>query len=114
MPLSGGGCSVAKADLLFSKRIYVDQLYDLYSPLLTEKQREAWELHKFSDLSLAETAEKMGTSRQAVFDLISRSRDRLEELEGLLGFFKRESALKNDLAILQRENRPAGDSRNKN
>ena len=105
---------MAKADLLFSKKIYVDQLYDLYSPLLTEKQREAWELHKFSDLSLAETAERMGTSRQAVFDLISRGRDRLEELEGLLGFFRRESGLKNELALLRMEIRPTEDSRKKN
>ncbi len=102
---------MAREDLLFSRRMHVNRLYDLYSPLLTEKQREAWELHEFSDLSLAETAERIGTSRQAVFDLISRSRDRLEELEGLLGFLSRESALKREIDLLRTETNPAENSR---
>ena len=102
---------MAREDLLFSRRIYANQLYDLYAPLLTEKQREAWELHEFSDLSLAEAAERIGTSRQAVFDLISRSRDRLVELEELLGFFIRESALKREIDLLRTETSPAESSR---
>ncbi|MGD9820536.1 MAG: sigma factor-like helix-turn-helix DNA-binding protein [Aminobacteriaceae bacterium] len=92
---------VAKEELILSRRLFVNQLYDLYCPLLTEKQREAWELHEFSDLSLSETAEKLGASRQAVHDLISRSREKLEELETLLGFHRREEGLEEEIRSLR-------------
>lgn len=94
---------MSREDLLLNRRMHVNQLYDLYGPLLTARQQEAWELHECSDLSLAETAEKMGTSRQAVSDLVSRSRDRLEELESLLGFKGREDALEAEIEALRRK-----------
>ncbi|MDI9369799.1 MAG: DNA-binding protein [Synergistaceae bacterium] len=83
------------------RKVYRHDLYDLYSPLLTEKQREAWELHEFEDLSLAEVAEKLGISRQGVSDLIGRSRERLDELEGLLGFHSREASLEAEISALR-------------
>jgi len=101
MPLFRGGAVLAKEELILSRRLFVNQLYDLYGPLLTEKQREAWELHEFSDLSLSETAEKLGASRQAVHDLISRSRERLEELEALLGFHRREEGFEEEIRSLR-------------
>ena len=42
------------------------RLWDLYSPLLTEKQREITELYFNYDLSLGEIAEQRGVSRQSV------------------------------------------------
>lgn len=93
---------MSKDDFILSRRLFLNQLYDLYGPLLTEKQRNAWELHEFSDLSLAETAEKLGASRQAVHDLVSRSRERLESLEESLGFWRRQELLKEEIAALQR------------
>ena len=84
------------------RKVYSHDLYDLYSPLLTDKQREAWELHEFEDLSLAEVAERLGISRQGVSDLIGRSRERLEELEALLGFHAREASLEAEIGSLRR------------
>jgi predicted DNA-binding protein YlxM (UPF0122 family) len=92
---------MAKDEMLLTRRSYGDQLYDLYAPLLTERQREAWEFHEFSDLSLAETAEAMGTSRQAVHELITRSRERLSELETLLSFHAKEKAMKDTIRLLR-------------
>ncbi|WP_286951595.1 MULTISPECIES: sigma factor-like helix-turn-helix DNA-binding protein [Aminobacterium] len=74
---------------LLGDRIYLNQLYDLYGALLTEKQRNAYEHHEFSDLSITETAERLDTTRQAAFDLISRAKSRLEELEALLKLHER-------------------------
>lgn len=91
---------MARDEMLLTRRSQGDQLYDLYAPLLTARQRQAWEFHEFSDLSLAETAEAMGTSRQAVQELITRSRERLAELEGLLGFHAREEGLKEEIRRL--------------
>ena len=90
-----------KEEEILAKRVYIHDLYDLYAPLLTEKQREAWELHEFEDFSLAEAAEKLGISRQGVSDLIGRSREKLDELEALLGFHRREDALEEEIRELR-------------
>ena len=72
------------------RRLLLNQFYDHYKPLLTEKQREVYEMHEFSDLSLSEIAEHYGKSRQAVYDLLFRTRSKLEMLENKLGLARRE------------------------
>ena len=62
------------------------RLWDLYSPLLTEKQREITELYFSYDLSLGEIAEQKGVSRQSVSDCLNKSRKQLEEYDEKLGF----------------------------
>jgi len=76
-----------------SRKIQLDRLYDIYGPLLTEKQRQVFILHHERDWSFAEIAETIGMSRQGVHDLFQRARDRLEEFEELLGCLERESRL---------------------
>ncbi len=61
-------------------------LFDLYSGLLTIKQREIFELYHNDDLSLAEIAENLGISRQGVRDALVRSEAILNETETALGF----------------------------
>jgi len=59
-------------------------LFDLYGPILTARQRKAFELHEMLDFSLGEIAEEMNISRQAAHDLLQRAADRLTALdEGL-------------------------------
>ena len=57
---------------MFEKDLSLSLLYDLYSPLLSEKKREVFEAYFLSDLSLAEISEETGTSRQAVHDMVKR------------------------------------------
>ncbi len=64
-------------------------LADFYGPLLTDKQRKIWDLHYGQDLSLGETAEAEGISRQAVHDLIKRTEKILCEYEAKLGLVSR-------------------------
>lgn len=64
-------------------------LFDFYGELLTEKQREYYDLHYNSDLSLYEIAEQSGTSRQAVWDIIRRADQTLMQAEKKLGFIAR-------------------------
>ena len=75
-----------KEDEALERRIKQSRLYDLYAPLLTERQRRIYELHELDDLSLSEISAELGISRQGVSDQLQRVRDRLEEIEGLLGF----------------------------
>ena len=73
-----------------ARRILLNQFYDHYKPLLTEKQREVYELHEFSDLSLSEIAGQCGKSRQAVYDILLRTRSKLEVLESKMGLVRQE------------------------
>jgi len=57
----------------------------LYGGLLTERQRQAMELHYSYDLSLTEIAEQMEISRQGVHDLIQRAEQQLTGIEAAVG-----------------------------
>ncbi|MDA8443220.1 MAG: YlxM family DNA-binding protein [Peptococcaceae bacterium] len=59
-------------------------LYDFYSSLLTDKQRDSLDLYYQQDFSLAEIAEECGISRQAVHDLLKRSEHILLDYEARL------------------------------
>ena len=64
-------------------------LLDFYGDLLTDKQREYFDLHYNSDLSLYEIAEQSGVSRQAVWDIIRRAEQSLREYENKTGLVAR-------------------------
>ena len=74
---------------LLERRIRISRLYDLYGPLLTERQRRVYELRELDDLSLSEISDELSISRQGVSDQLSRVRERLEEIESLLGMLRR-------------------------
>lgn len=48
-------------------------LYDFYGELLTEKQKQVYEMHYHNDLSLTEIGEELSISRQAVRDQLKRT-----------------------------------------
>lgn len=63
------------------KSLRVSELLDLYSLVLTEKQRDVLDLYYNEDYSLSEIAEHERTTRQAVHDIIKRSEENLFDLE---------------------------------
>lgn len=65
----------------------INLLFDIYSPLLTERQREVVQLYFSDNFSLAEIAEEYGTSRQAVHNLIQRTLASIEKYEEKLGLY---------------------------
>ena len=79
---------------MFEKDLSITLLYDLYSPLLSEKKREVFESYYLSDLSLAEISEDTGTSRQAVRDLIDRTKKELYALEEKIGLSRKRKELR--------------------
>ncbi|MCL2366189.1 MAG: YlxM family DNA-binding protein [Oscillospiraceae bacterium] len=64
-------------------------LFDFFGDLLTEKQRNYFDLYHNEDLSLAEIAEIANISRQGVYDIISRAEHILTELESKTGIVHR-------------------------
>ena len=64
-------------------------LLDFYGQLLTDKQRECFDLHYNEDLSLSEIAEQAGISRQGVWDNIRRAESALRGIEEKTGLLRR-------------------------
>ena len=64
-------------------------ILDFYGEILTQRQREFFDLYYNEDLSLAEIAENYGISRQGVRDAIVRSETVLRETEEKLGLVKK-------------------------
>jgi len=56
-------------------------LYDFYGEILTDRQKEFYDLYYNDDLSLAEIAENYGITRQGVRDVIVRAEKIMTELE---------------------------------
>ena len=66
----------------------ISLLYDFYGELLQSSQQKVIELYVNEDLSLAETAELLGISRQGVRDSLARAQRKLSEYEEKLGLYK--------------------------
>ncbi len=72
-------------------------LFDVYGMMLTAKQREIYDLAVGEDMSLAEIAEIVGVSRQAVHDMIRRTDKILDEYEEKLGLAEKFLAIEEHL-----------------
>ena len=70
-------------------RLMQSMLLDFYGELLTDKQRECYDLHYNEDLSLSEIAEQCGISRQGVWDNIRRAEAALRQVEEKTGLIRR-------------------------
>ena len=86
-----------KQENMLNKVLRITQLFDFYSVLLTEKQRQALEMHYLDDWSLAEIADEFSVSRQAVHDILRRAEQILEEYEAKLGMMDRHERQKETL-----------------
>lgn len=72
-------------ELAFQKSL----LFDFYGDLLTDRQKEFYDLYYNEDLSLAEIAENANISRQGVRDVIVRADALLTEMEEKTGIIAR-------------------------
>ena len=64
-------------------------LLDFYGGMLTEKQRECFDMRYNQDLSLGEIGELLGVSRQAVCDNLARTEAQLRKMEANVGAVSR-------------------------
>lgn len=77
-------------------------LYDFYSSLLTERQREIYEAYVLENYALSEIADGYGISRQAVHDIVKRCNAALEEYEEKLGLVKKFTGVKEEVAKIEK------------
>ncbi|QGT99965.1 Signal recognition particle associated protein [Candidatus Syntrophocurvum alkaliphilum] len=74
---------------MLEKWNYITLLKDFYGPLLTEKQQYIMSLYYENDLSLTEIADDTNSTRQAVYDILRRAENALEDYETKLGLVKK-------------------------
>ena len=69
-------------------------LLDYYGGMLTDKQKECFDMRYNQDLSLAEIGQELGVSRQAVCDNLSRTEALLRRMEENIGCVKRDMMMR--------------------
>ena len=69
-------------------------LLDYYGGMLTEKQRDCFDMRYNQDLSLGEIGELLGVSRQAVCDNLARTEALLRRMEENIGCVKRDMQIR--------------------
>src|SRR5699024_12362065 len=81
--------------IMLEKTTRINNLYDYYVSLLTEKQKNYLSLYYHEDYSLGEISEQTNESRQAVYDNIKRTENLLENYEGNLRLYEKNTKRKN-------------------
>lgn len=76
-------------------------LYDYYGDLLTDRQKECFELRYNQDLSLGEIGQELGISRQGVFDNLSRTEALLTNMEQKTGCVARDQKCRKAVVVIQ-------------
>ncbi len=88
---------------MLEQRLYLAQLYDIYGPLLTDKQQRCLEMHLLEDFSMSEIGESLQVSRQAVYDILHRSEQIMAEYESRLGLAQRVARQRHELTEIYDE-----------
>ncbi|QNO16380.1 putative DNA-binding protein [Alkalicella caledoniensis] len=86
---------------MLDKVTHLNDLYDIYGQLLTQKQQHIFQMYYQDDLSLGEIAEQVNTSRQAVYDNLKRVANILESYETKLNLYKKDKDLSKILDRLE-------------
>ena len=84
-------------------RIYLINLYDYYSDLLTDKQREYFEEYYFDNLTLSEISENHNISRNAISKQLKDVVAKIEFYEGKLNLYEKGKRIKKIISNLDVE-----------
>ena len=69
--------------------VYLTMLLDYYGDLLTDKQREYFDLHYNQDYTLSEIGEMNGISRQGVWEIVRRAEQTMRSIDERTGLVSR-------------------------
>ena len=79
--------------------VYLNDLFDLYGSLLTEKQQLYFKDYYFNNLSYGEIGEKYGTSRNAIFNQIKIINEKLNFFEKKLNLYSKKQKINDIIKI---------------
>lgn len=86
-----------------NNRIRYINLYDYYGDLLTEKQKEYFEDYYFNNLTLAEIAENLEVSRNAIHKQLKEAEKNLDYFEEILNLYEKSIKIKEIIIDLDKE-----------
>lgn len=75
------------------KTISISKLFYCYQSLLTDKQKEYYELYFEEDLSFQEIADQKQISKAAVYDAVNKITNILNDFENKLHFNQKQEAI---------------------
>ncbi len=75
------------------KLIYLNNIYDIYKDLLTNKQRVYFEEYYFNNLSYGEIGDKYGISRNAIYHQLKLIEKKLSLYEEKLKIFEKKEII---------------------
>ena len=81
------------------KYVYLNELYDLYGKLLTEKQQKYFEDYYFNNLSYGEISNNYGISRNAIYHQLQLIEKKLNVFEEKLNLYSKKQKI-NDIIDL--------------
>ena len=81
------------------KYVYLNELYDLYGKLLTEKQQKYFEGYYFNNLSLSEIGDRFNVSRNAIYHQLQLIEKKLSFFEEKLKLYSKKNEI-NDIINL--------------
>ena len=67
---------------------YLNDLFDIYGELLTDRQRDYFKDYYFNNMSYGEIALKYNISRNAIYKQLGSATEKLNELEDILNIYK--------------------------
>ena len=79
--------------------VYYNNLFDIYSSLLTLKENLIFKDYYQEDLSLSEIAENRNITRSAVQKTVKTVLSKLEKYENILNIYKKNTSLKEILEL---------------
>ena len=86
------------------KYVYLNELYDLYGKLLTDKQQKYFESYYFNNLSYGEIASKYNVSRNAIYHQLKLIEEKLCFFEEKLKLYGKKQKI-NDIIDLINDNK---------
>lgn len=81
------------------KYVYLNELYDLYGKLLTDKQQKYFEDYYFNNLSYGEIGAEYNISRNAVYHQLKLIENKLKNFEEKLNLYSKKNKI-NDIIDL--------------
>ena len=79
--------------------VYLNDLFDLYGSLLTDKQQLYFKDYYFNNLSYGEIGDKYGTSRNAIFNQIKIIDEKLKKKKKKLNLYSKKQRLNDIIKI---------------
>jgi len=85
------------------KKVYLNQLFELYGALLTKKQAQSFLYYYVDDYSLQEIAEIFSVSRNAIYDQLQKVEKHLLDYESKLHLYEKQQNREKRIKQLEKQ-----------